>query len=533
MTATDDGSDEPSSTRRQTNVTRTSRREYLRLAGVAAVGAAGSAATTTGAAAAEASGIQFEETVNMVEDAGCDPTGEESCHGAIMEYAADGVLLEFPNGRYLLDEPVSLDGYGRLGFRGTGDDVTFVFSSGADGYGDVSITDVGTFLYRNIDWDITAENCAAGFDLRARNRFHLEALEVIGRGDNSGGFALRPGIADPDGFGLVKEFVATQGSKFESAPRGGVLVAAGRNEGTLRFVDCRLEEFENNGLYAAASAGPIQVEGGVFRNNMRSQLRFSGEGSYIEDALVEVDLSTVPAEAEPEGFLNGRGIWWESKNTDPLRTGGEIRDTEVIIRNGNESTVPNTTGGIVVRPDGGACTIRNTRVQMDVTPRVAVYAKAPVGNPEANHPAPPEPHRIVMQDVTITGEASDWAAVQIEERPNSVIDDCDFDVGYRDGIVLAECDGSIVRDTTIDSKFGGGRPLVLWGTEATVSDVTTNNANRIPDGSEDEEDNDGGEEGEDEDNEDEEDEQEDDEESEENESEEDEEDGDDEEEDDD
>lgn len=460
----------------------TRRREYLKLTGAAAVSVAGSSFATGLVTAKEAGGIEFARTVDMVEDAGADPTGEESCHEEIMEHADDDTLLEFPAGTYLLDKPVTLKGYERLGLRGAAEDVVFEFTSGTDGYVDILVDDVGRFAYEDIDWDITAENCAPGFGVRARERLHVENLEVHGRQDNSGGFTLRPGIENSDGLGIIKNFVAKDGCTIGSVERNGVLVSEGRNYGTLRFVDCHLEEFSNNGIYAAASAGPIQVQGGVFRNCEPSQLRFSGEGSYVEDALVELDISKIPPEGEPEGLVNGRGIWWETKNTDPLRTGGEIRDTEIIMRSEGRQTVPNTSGAILVPSNGGACTIKDTRIQMDITPRVAVHAKAPVGNPDSNKPPAPEPHRIVMRDVEITGSANDWAAVQIEERPNSVIEDCHLDIGYRDGIVLAECDGSTVRDTTINSKYGGGRPLVLWGTDAEIEDVTSNNADPIPDG---------------------------------------------------
>jgi hypothetical protein len=478
---------------RTTTTLSSGRRDYLKLTGTAAISAVGVSLATGQAAGTDDSGVKFEKTVNMVEDAGCDPTAGESCREEIMEYAADDTLLLFPEGTYFLDTDddthVVLEGYDSLGLAGVNENVTFKFASGTDGYNDIEASDIGQFVYKNLDWDITAENCAPGFAVRARDRLHIEKWAVNGRQDNSGGFTLQPSVANADGIGIIEQFVAKDGCKLASTERAGVLVSQGRNNGTLRFIDCQLEEFSNNGLYAAASSGPIQVEGGVFRNCGRSQLRFSGEGSYIDGALVEVDLSKIPSAGEPDGLVNGRGIWWETKNTDPLRTGGEIRNTEVIIRNGSaspqrpvEPTVPNTTGGIVVRANGGACTIKDSRIQMDVTPRVAVYAKAPVGNPDTNKPAPPKPHRIVMENVTITGSASDWAAVQIEERPDSVINDCDLDVGYRDGIVLAECDGATVRDTVINSKYGGGRPIVLWGTEAEISDITTNNANPIPDG---------------------------------------------------
>lgn len=448
------------------------RREYLKFAGTAAISVAGVSAATGSATAAEVGGVEFEHTVNMVEDAGCDPTGGTPCNQAIMEYADDDTLLEFPDGTYLLDTDdetrVVLEGYDSLGLAGVNENVVFEFTSNTDGYSDVRVDDIGEFVYRDIDWDVTAENCAPGFAVRAREYLRIENWEIDGRQDNGGGFALQPGIANADGIGIIENFVATKGSKFETAPRGGVLVSQGRNHGTLRFVDCHLEEFENNGLYAAASAGPIQVEGGVYRNNMRSQLRFSGADSYIENALVEVDVSTISEEAEPEGFRNGRGIWWESKNTDSLKTGGEIRNTEVIIRQGANQNRPNTGGGVVVRRDGGACTIRDSTIRMDVTPRPAVYAKAPaIGS---DHPAPPEPHSLVMENVDIVGAAKDLFAVQIEGRPGSEIRGCYFEQRYRYGLVLAGCDDSVIADTDFD--ITGAPPVAVWGSE----DVTIDGA---------------------------------------------------------
>lgn len=54
-------------------------------------------------------------------------------------------------------------------------------------------------------------------------------MEVTGRGDNGGGFALQPGVQNPNGHGHIERFVAKNGSKMESAPHGGVLVPSGLN----------------------------------------------------------------------------------------------------------------------------------------------------------------------------------------------------------------------------------------------------------------------------------------------------------------
>jgi hypothetical protein len=213
----DSGSDD-----RTTNLA-SGRREYLKLAGTAAVSAAGVSVATGQAAAAEVGGVEFEETVNMVAEAGCDPTGGESCREEIMKYAADDTLLLFPEGTYLLDTDddthVVLEGYDSLGLAGENENVTFEFTSNTDGYKDIEVSNVGQFAYKNLDWDITAENCAPGFAVRVRDRLHIENWEVVGRQDNSGGFTLQPGIANTDGIGIIKKYVAKDGCKLASTER--------------------------------------------------------------------------------------------------------------------------------------------------------------------------------------------------------------------------------------------------------------------------------------------------------------------------
>ena len=70
------------------------RRSYLKLAGTAA-GAAGLVSGTAGAAI-ERRGIRFKRTVDMVADAGCDPTGEEPCDAKIRAAADDYTLRPPP-----------------------------------------------------------------------------------------------------------------------------------------------------------------------------------------------------------------------------------------------------------------------------------------------------------------------------------------------------------------------------------------------------------------------------------------------------
>lgn len=134
------------------------RRSYLKLAGVAA----GSASLLSGAASAAFTrrGIRFERTVDMVGDAGCDPSGNEPCDQAIRNAADDYTLLRFPAGEYKITDKTVVLGATNLGFLGEGD-VSFVVPERFNEK--VVVADKGTgLLFENIDIDQRAAGATPG-----------------------------------------------------------------------------------------------------------------------------------------------------------------------------------------------------------------------------------------------------------------------------------------------------------------------------------------------------------------------------------
>ena len=101
---------------------RPSRRSYLKAAGAAAVSLPLLAGE--GAAATERHGVSFDTVVDMVDDAGCDPNGDEPCGDAIKSEAGENTLLKFPAGTYKLTEKTAVSDYSNFGIVGEGD-VTF------------------------------------------------------------------------------------------------------------------------------------------------------------------------------------------------------------------------------------------------------------------------------------------------------------------------------------------------------------------------------------------------------------------------
>lgn len=62
-----------------------------------------------------------------------------------------------------------------------------------------------------------------------------------------------------------------------------------KHKGTLRMVNCEYSAWANNALYASASPGRFEIEGGVYRDNGVSALRIAH--GKMEDVVVEHDAS--------------------------------------------------------------------------------------------------------------------------------------------------------------------------------------------------------------------------------------------------
>lgn len=430
-----------------------SRRSYLRLAGAAAAvgGVSATAPAMAALAAASYRGYSFSNVVDMVADAGCDNDGSTDCSDEIENYAADDTLLVFPPGDYRIANKVTLDGYTKVGLYGIGD-VTFVWDSGFNRNKDFELNNTTHFYYEGIDWDITADTCPGMF-VMADQSFHLENIEIIGRG-NGDANALNPFITNSDGLGLIRNFVAKTGSDWNTDGRVGVLVSrnkdgTARNYGTIRLEDCHLEEFENNGIYAGGSKGPVQVRGGVFRNNNRAGVRLAGPDSWIENAFIEADLSKARPGSNAtttSNPVNLRGIWWNSYFG---KTGGEVRGCDIRVAGGT-----NSQGAIAFRDSGGAMTLKDTRIEVHVNETPALWAQPPDKNLVSS------PYHVQGDNIQIThtGDGDQSAgdrydnAVYLNDRDNSDFTNCSIEAlgAEMNGFTFKDSGTCSVSDTAFD-----------------------------------------------------------------------------------
>jgi len=460
------------------------RRSYLKLAGTAA-GAAGLVSGTAGAAI-ERRGIRFKRTVDMVADAGCDPTGEEPCDAKIRAAADDYTLLTFPPGEYKLTEKNYIHGKTNLGFLGEGDArfrVPENFNEKA------LVVDDGTgLLFEGIDIDQRASGATPALHLGADDDLRVHDVELLGQGIHPDsiprgdpGWSPRPGpehgnphaldflypiVRSSSGTGLVTDVEANNhglmGTYNAGNGRSGIWVGVS-TEGTITFRNCRIEEFGSNGTYTSRTNGVVQFEGGTYRNNDNNQIRLGSPGSSIEGATMAVDADTSGA-PNPYDALNYRGVRIEMGRMND-RTDVTVRNCDIAIR-----SVSHSGGGVVAESTASEFTVENTQIGIEADSVCGILGKRPDGG--GAYSAPAKPHAGTVRNTSVTGDASWNAAIKLVDRPNSTIERCCLDQTgeSRSGVRLVESDGCAVRNTTIDVS---GEPIVRGTSrEVSISDIT-------------------------------------------------------------
>lgn len=424
--------------------------------------------------------ITFEREVDAVDDLGVDPTGTEPITDAIEGALEAGTLVTFPDGRYqLAARPFEIPG-DNIGFLGTGD-VTWQFAH--DYHGVFVDCDQDDFLFEGIDIDMSGTRWESGhMRVQAPSHFHVENVAYIGRGQGPG-YALKPGITeDPDGVGVIRNVQVPHGARpdmYASSTSGqpgngriGIYVGA-THVGTLQIRDSEFSEFGNNAIYASRTSGNVQVEDSYFLNNGIAGIRLSGAGSWAKRCTVEID--TRKYDGPPLGSWGTWGIIAE--NTRVTRTIGEypprpagmlVEDCTVSLREINSEGVVGA--GIKLASSGRSLTVRDTDVHVDIASgfgrsthavlRVSPYLESQPYR--SNRIAPPKPHWLRLENVTITGSAGGDAAVRVAEAAGSSVENCRIRATGpdRDGVRFLNAPDSTVEGGTIRADR---YPLVVSG----------------------------------------------------------------------
>jgi hypothetical protein len=419
----------------------------------------------------------------MVEDAGCDPTGNEPCDDQLQAAADDYTLLKFPAGTYRLTEKNVLLDATNLGFLGEGD-VRFAVPEGFNEK--VIVADRGTgLLFENIDIDQRARDATPGLHLGVADDLHVRDVEFVGQGINPGSNPRgedggNPGVTNgflpivrsAGGTGVIENVrmnnAGVMGAYNHGNGRVGVWIGMS-TRGTITLKDCHIEGFPNNGLYCSRTYGVVRVEGGTFRNNDISQVRIGSDGSYVEGATIEVDAGASNS-PNPREMLNGRGVRFEVGSLDTA--GPEVRNCDITI-----ADAPHSGGGVVASGDIGCFDVRNTRIKVDIDGVRGVLAKDPTGGAYNTG----GPYDGTLRNVSVTGNASGTSAIELRRRSESVIEGCCVHVegADRDGVTVVDSDDCVLRNGTIDVT---GEAVVRENASVAVSGIDKSGTCPAPNG---------------------------------------------------
>jgi|GEM_PF-5442026 len=271
-----------------------------------------------------------------------------------------GEIDAAPNTLYIVDG-VELGHAGKHAL-GNVDNVAICGKNGASlkipsGYRDFSVTVSGgsNFMWSGIDLDQTASGAYGRLNFNVANGGFYESFKTIGSGrhpDASPGSSY-PGVSNgqgqlhipatsPSGTVRMKNVSLIHGglnpnSHQKSYPIG-IFFGDGGHKGTLNVVDSQIEEFGNNGIYASACSGTVNVSGGRLYNNAVAQYRVAN--GAIENCTVGYDANNNGmANADASGHATV-GIASEQKKGG---SGGsvDVKNCTVEFKN-----VPKTRGAI-------------------------------------------------------------------------------------------------------------------------------------------------------------------------------------------
>ncbi|QZP39694.1 hypothetical protein [Halobaculum magnesiiphilum] len=384
----------------------------------------------------------FEDVLDL-SSVGADPTGGSSIHGLLAEHLGPDTLVYLPPGEFRLSDTVTVSDVDRVGI--VGPEASIMPDEGNTeqllmfGWPDP----VGTALCIGVDFDYLADNTGGRPILaRASDSVLLESVSVTGEADVDEDL-IRVDVLNPSGRGIVRDLQMLDGAPADTRVTG---CQVGDNRGDLWFVDCRIDGFPDNGLYADPPEGSVHVIGGRYRNNGVANVRIeTSDRAVVRGVHVRCDDAT-------GGGANMRGI--------RLRAGESILVEDCFVE---LLEVTTSDGAIVFSSELSSATVRNCRIRVDADGVNAIRLKSAADERHIDGP-------FTCEGVSIEGQASGGAVVQAANRSGvSFSDLCIRQMGTdRDGFKLQNIVGE-VRDTSISVT---GIPFDLEGSTLERQNVT-------------------------------------------------------------
>ncbi|SNZ12221.1 hypothetical protein SAMN06269185_1557 [Natronoarchaeum philippinense] len=359
---------------RQTDDTATmsklNRRSYLALAGAAGVaaGTAGLLGGSTGSASAD------RQTVDLGAEGLQDG---DAIDDYLAEHFDNGTAVHIPPGSYEWNGE-GLDGdYENAALIGDGKPgaVELNFPEGEHRYNAV----------RAQAGEVRLEN----FQIRGATGGEEAKLRAEARGEDA--TMVLDKIWLPDGVE-------------DGADGVGIYVGA-EHAGTIRIVDCWVQNFSDNGLYASgpgadfddAENGKVIVEGGLFRNNNISNVRIGTDGAEVRNVAMVHDGQSPPN----DGVYNQRNlrirqpgqnmvvdscdIYHSIDHSQPIDLSEEFSGGEAVIKN---TRVLTNSDSPVANEHGGDYLLKNVHLKGDGNHEIAVETENVVEGSNAQKATP-------------------------------------------------------------------------------------------------------------------------------------------------
>lgn len=249
-----------------------------------------------------------------------------------------------------------------------------------------------------------------------------------------------------------------------SYPDNPILAFSGpESVGVVFIQDSVFKNSGEHGIYAGRCTGDVRIEGCIFSNNQNTQVRISGEGSYVKDSTFVWPAN--PQYAIPKGE-GQTGLTWESGFQG--FTGGLVENCDFYCESSNVNS-----GLLKVDGSHGGLTIRDCRFFVaDGNPYPAINVEAP-GDSHMITGLPDAPHDVTIENVSIIHEGttpSRWydGAIDVAGR-NVTLTDLDIMTTQWNGIKLESCTATLTN-VLIQSRFG----MSLSSTDSTVTGTPGN-----------------------------------------------------------
>ncbi len=394
-------------------------------------------------------GDRFDEVVNVAA-AGAAADASEPIDPVLDRVVADDTLVYFPPGSYAVRSFTARD-VANAGLVSDGADATrIVPASPATDIGHLFLQFLGvrSFLLSGFTLDFREPGRGGVTRVVSGGAFDVRDCRIAGKmpdrslPDNPAAFTFA--VRDAAATGRVRNLALPDGGHDGGNAIG--LYVDKDHAGVLRFEDCVVEDFPNNGLYASAPGrdmpgyrgadGTVHVVGGRYRNNNIANVRVGTTDSTVRGARIVVDR--VPP--SPDDALNARGLRLRGKH------GQVVEDCEIVL--GEDAGYG--FGALVIHTDSGRATVRDTSIRVDADDRhaVNVLPLTATGLPTGS----------TFENVTVDGAASGGTVVSVREREGLTVRDCEIrGTGRnRDGLSFEGCRDCSVEDTTVDVT---GRPV--------------------------------------------------------------------------